>query len=189
MDILDYTTVDGPGFRTSIYCAGCHHACPGCHNPQSWNPKAGHPMTVDAIMMQIKENPFEGVTFSGGDPLYQLDGFTELARRIKAETDKNIWCFTGFTWEELIGNPDLRNLGISESENSGDPEVRKSRDPENQNPAILDFLQYIDVLVDGPFVQALRDENLLFRGSSNQRLIDVRKSLNAGEVVLWERVL
>lgn len=157
MDILDYTTVDGPGFRTSIYCAGCHHACPGCHNPQSWNPQAGHPMTVDAIMDVIKENPFHGVTFSGGDPLYQQQGFTELARRIKTETDKDIWCFTGFTWEELTG--------------------------------AKEFLQYIDVLVDGPFVQALRDEELLFRGSSNQRLIDVQKSLGSGKVILWEREL
>lgn len=114
-------------------------------------------MTVDAIMDVIKENPFHGVTFSGGDPLYQQQGFTELARRIKTETDKDIWCFTGFTWEELTG--------------------------------AKEFLQYIDVLVDGPFVQALRDEELLFRGSSNQRLIDVQKSLGSGKVILWEREL
>ena len=146
--------VDGPGFRTSIYCAGCHHECPGCHNPQSWNPGGGHPMTTDEVMKIIVADPYANVTFSGGDPMYQAEGFTELARAIRSQTQKTIWCYTGFTFEAIVKIPRYRQL-----------------------------LDEIDVLVDGPFVKSLRDEDLLFRGSSNQRLIDVPASLVKGEVV------
>lgn len=154
LDIIEDTMVDGPGFRTSIYCAGCHHECPGCHNPQSWNPGGGHPMTTDEVMKIIVADPYANVTFSGGDPLYQAEGFTELARAIRSQTQKTIWCYTGFTFEVIVKIPRYRQL-----------------------------LDEIDVLVDGPFVKSLRDEDLLFRGSSNQRLIDVPASLVKGEVV------
>ncbi len=149
--------VDGPGFRTSIYCAGCRHACPGCHNPQSWDFSGGHPMSTEDIMRIIEADPYANVTFSGGDPMYQPEGFTELARAIRERTNKDIWCFTGFTFETLVNNPRHRQL-----------------------------LELIDVLVDGPFIKSLRDENLLFRGSSNQRLIDVPVSLKKGEIVLFQ---
>ena len=149
--------VDGPGFRTSIYCAGCRHACPGCHNPQSWDFSGGHPMSTEEIMRIIEADPYANVTFSGGDPMYQPEGFTELARAIRERTNKDIWCFTGFTFETLVNNPRHRQL-----------------------------LELIDVLVDGPFIKSLRDENLLFRGSSNQRLIDVPVSLKKGEIVLFQ---
>lgn len=99
-------------------------------------------MTVDELLDIIKADEFSNVSFSGGDPFYQVEGFTELARRIKAETNKTIWCWTGFTLEQIQADPHLREL-----------------------------LEYIDVLVDGPFVEALRDPELLFRGSSNQRII------------------
>lgn len=154
LDIIEDTMVDGPGFRTSIYCAGCHHECPGCHNPQSWNPGGGHPMTTDEVMKIIVADPYANVTFSGGDPLYQAEGFTELARAIRSQTQKTIWCYTGFTFEAIVKIPRYRQL-----------------------------LDEIDVLVDGPFVKSLRDEDLLFRGSSNQRLIDVPASIVKGEVV------
>ncbi len=154
LDIIEDTMVDGPGFRTSIYCAGCHHECPGCHNPQSWNPGGGHPMTTDEVMKIIVADPYANVTFSGGDPMYQAEGFTELARAIRSQTQKTIWCYTGFTFEAIVKIPRYRQL-----------------------------LDEIDVLVDGPFVKSLRDEDLLFRGSSNQRLIDVPASLAKGEVV------
>lgn len=154
LDIIEDTMVDGPGFRTSIYCAGCHHECPGCHNPQSWNPGGGHPMTTDEVMKIIVADPYANVTFSGGDPMYQAEGFTELARAIRSQTQKTIWCYTGFTFEAIVKIPRYRQL-----------------------------LDEIDVLVDGPFVNSLRDEDLLFRGSSNQRLIDVPASLVKGEVV------
>lgn len=157
LDILEDTTVDGPGFRTSVYCAGCPNRCPGCHNPQSWDRENGRPVAIDDILAIILADPFADVTFSGGDPMAQPEGFTRLARAIKAQSDKNIWCFTGFLFENIL-----------------------------ENPAQKELLCHIDVLVDGPFVQALRDEQLRFRGSSNQRVIDVPASLARGKVVLVE---
>ena len=102
LSILNDTTVDGPGFRTSIYCSGCKHHCKGCHNPQSWAFGAGEDRTIDSLMQEIIADPIAHVTFTGGDPFYQAAGFTELAARIKAETDKTIWCYTGFLFEDLI---------------------------------------------------------------------------------------
>ena len=157
LDIIHDTMVDGPGFRTSIYCAGCPNACPGCHNPQSWDIRHGHEMSTEQMMAEIESDPFANVTFSGGDPMFQPEGFTELAQAIKSQTQKTIWCFSGFTFEILLKNPRQRRL-----------------------------LRLIDVLVDGPFVKSLRDEDLLFRGSRNQRIIDVQKSLKTGKPVLYE---
>ena len=156
LDIIEDTMVDGPGFRTSIYCAGCNHQCPGCHNPHSWDINGGREMTTKELMKIIMADPFANVTFTGGDPMYQAEGFCELARAIHRYSNKDIWCYTGFVYESLI-NEDEREL-----------------------------LENIDVLVDGPFIQKLHDPDLLFRGSSNQRLIDVQKSLYAGEVILWQ---
>ena len=157
LDIIEDTMVDGPGFRTSIYCAGCRHACPGCHNPQSWDFKGGRAMSTEEIMRIIEADPYANVTFSGGDPMYQPEGFTDLARAIRQRTDKTIWCYTGFTYETLVHNPRHRQL-----------------------------LELLDVLVDGPFITAQRDEQLLFRGSRNQRLIDVPRSLRAGKAVEYK---
>lgn len=136
---------DGPGLRTSIYCAGCAHHCPGCHNPQSWDFKAGKEMEVDDLVEMIKADPFCNVTFSGGDPFYQVEAFTELARKIKEQTRKTIWCYTGFTIEEIRADNHLAQM-----------------------------LDYLDVLVDGPFILEKRDIGLHFRGSSNQRIIYLR---------------
>lgn len=155
LSIIEDTMVDGPGFRTSIYCAGCRHACPGCHNPQSWDFSGGRAMTTEEIMRVIVADPYANVTFTGGDPMYQPEGFAELARAINERTQKDIWCYTGFTFEQLLGNPRQRAL-----------------------------LEQIDVLVDGPFVKALRNDELIFRGSSNQRIIDVPRSLEEGRAVL-----
>lgn len=155
LDIIEDTMVDGPGFRTSIYCAGCHHACPGCQNPQSWDINNGRLMSTCEIMDIIKSDPWANVTFSGGDPMYQAEGFTELARAIRQETDKDIWCFTGYTYEQIL-----------------------------HNPTRLALLEQLDVLVDGPFIQTLRNPDLLFRGSSNQRLINVQASLKNQRIVL-----
>ena len=99
LDILRETTVDGPGFRTSIYCAGCNHQCPGCHNPQSWDFKAGTPMSEESLLKVVLEDEFADVTFSGGDPMYQAEGFARLASMIKENSSKTIWCFTGFRFE------------------------------------------------------------------------------------------
>ncbi|MBQ8520862.1 MAG: anaerobic ribonucleoside-triphosphate reductase activating protein [Bacteroides sp.] len=156
--IIEDTMVDGPGFRTSIYAAGCPHHCPGCHNPQSWDIANGTPMTTDEMLRIILADPFADVTFSGGDPMYQPEGFTELAKAIKAQSHKTIWCYTGYTYEQLTKMPPQREL-----------------------------LSHIDVLVDGRFVEALKDERLRFRGSSNQRIIDVQASLRCGKTVLLSK--
>lgn len=154
--VVEETTVDGPGFRTSIYCAGCQHHCPGCHNPQSWAMDAGHPVSVEDLCRQVLDDPFADVTFTGGDPFFQAEAFAELARLIRARSRKTIWCYTGFTYEALLGNDVYRSL-----------------------------LEQVDVLVDGPFVQALRSTDQRFRGSGNQRLIHVPASLREGRVVEW----
>lgn len=146
LDIAYETMADGPGLRTSIYCAGCAHFCAGCHNQQSWDFAAGQDMEVEELLAIIKDDEFADVTFSGGDPLYQVEAFAELARRIKQETTKNIWCYTGFTYEEVLADERLSMI-----------------------------LPYIDTLVEGPFVQELRDPDLHFRGSSNQRIIHLTK--------------
>lgn len=156
LNIVHDTTVDGPGFRTAIYGAGCTHQCVGCHNPQSWNIGNGTLYPVEAILEIIMQDEFSNVTFSGGDPFMQVDGFTELARLIKKHTNKNIWCYTGFVYEQIV--------------NSG---------------KMAQILPYIDVLVDGRYIAALRDEDLQFRGSSNQRIIDVCESISMKGTVLW----
>lgn len=157
LDIVEDTTVDGPGFRTAVYAAGCLHHCSGCHNPQSWDIKRGRLLSTEEILEIILADEFANVTFSGGDPLYQPEGFTELARAIKANSRKTIWCYTGYTYETVC-----------------------------LHPAQAALLPYLDVLVDGPFESTLRDETLRFRGSRNQRLIDVPASLQSGKVVLWD---
>ena len=156
MQIVVDTTVDGPGWRTSIYCAGCRHACPGCHNAETWPFDAGTTMSVDEIMEQLRATD-GNITFSGGDPMYQAEAFTELARHIRDELHRTIWCYTGFTFEQVLADPVMSRM-----------------------------LPYLEVLVDGPFVAAQRSLDLLFRGSSNQRLIDVQRSLRENKVVEYE---
>lgn len=157
LDIVEDTTVDGPGFRTTVYCAGCPNRCPGCHNPQSWDMANGHEVDVKDILNVILADPFADVTFSGGDPMYQPVGFTELAKAIKECSAKNIWCYTGYLFEDLLDNLQQKEL-----------------------------LKYIDVLVDGRFVEVLKSEELRFRGSSNQRIIDVQASLASGKTILLD---
>lgn len=154
MSIVDGTTVDGPGFRTSIYFAGCLHQCPGCHNPSTWPLDAGEEMTVRQLMTRIDDNAMN-VTFTGGDPIYQAEALIPLARAIK-QRGLTLWLYTGYLYERLF---DL--------------------------PHVTDLLRYVDVVVDGPFIQSLRDTSLHFRGSSNQRIIDVAASTPAA-VRLWQ---
>lgn len=146
IDIVGGTSVDGPGLRTSVYFAGCNHHCPGCHNPQSWDFEGGEAMSVLRIKEIIDDCDFN-VTFSGGDPLMQpVDEMVELAHLLKAD-GRTIWCYTGYSYEYVASRPEYEEL-----------------------------LTCIDVLVDGPFVESLRDISLRFRGSSNQRLVDVARS-------------
>ena len=142
LDIVRGTTVDGPGFRTAIYFAGCRHACPGCHNPQSWDFNTGTDMTIEELMDIIEEEDFD-VTLSGGDPLYHPNEIAVLAKRIQ-EIGHKVWLYTGFTIEEILAS---ERLSLT--------------------------LPYLDTIVDGPFIEALRDPDLPFRGSSNQRIIPI----------------
>ena len=142
INIAEGTSVDGPGLRTSIYFAGCEHACPGCHNPESWPFDAGSDWTVEKLMSVVRFNRFD-VTFSGGDPMYQAEALVPLAREIKA-AGYTIWCYTGFRFEAIRDKSPYKEL-----------------------------LEYLDVLVDGPFVETLKPKGpaLRFRGSENQRFI------------------
>ncbi|MCH5220991.1 MAG: anaerobic ribonucleoside-triphosphate reductase activating protein [Muribaculaceae bacterium] len=143
--ILEGTSVDGPGLRTAIYFAGCGHHCPACHNEHTWDFRAGEDMTVEQVLKVVRYNGFP-VTFTGGDPIYQAAEIIPLAKAIKEELHLNIWCYTGYTHEELI---------------------------EMHNDDVDTLLSYVDTIVDGPYIDALRDTSLLFRGSSNQRIIDL----------------
>ena len=146
VDIIDGTIVDGPGLRTSIYLAGCRHACEGCHNPQSWDFRSGREMSMEDIVDHVLDNGFN-VTLSGGDPLYQIDAVIELCDAIHS-INKNVWCYTGFTIEEIQADHSLRRI-----------------------------LDHADVLVEGRFIQSLRDPSLRFRGSSNQRIISLNNTV------------
>lgn len=154
LDIIEGTSVDGPGLRTAIYFAGCLHECPGCHNPQSWPMDAGKEMSADQLI-EITEEADADVTLTGGDPVYQAAEIMPLCRELKRK-GRNVWLYTGFRYEELMA-------------------VKVSRE----------LLDYIDVLVDGPFIERLHDRSLLFRGSSNQRLVDVKRSM-PGRIVEWQ---
>lgn len=149
------TSVDGIGLRTSLYCAGCENRCPGCHNPQSWDENAGDAITVDELYNCIVEADMN-VTFTGGDPMLHPEGFIALAGLIKRHTDKTIWCYTGYRFEELLSHPIRHQL-----------------------------VELCDVIVDGRYIEAERDLSLHFRGSRNQRIIDVKASLTSGDVVLF----
>ena len=137
--------VDGPGIRFAIFVQGCSHNCPGCHNPQTHEFGAGECMTVEEIVSKIpKENPLlKGVTISGGDPFDQPDSMLELVKQLKKE-GYNIWIYSGYVYEQLLAD--------------------------NTKKQILDFC---DVLVDGPFIQSLYSPDLEWRGSSNQRIIEL----------------
>ena len=155
LDIKYGTSVDGIGLRTSLYCAGCRNHCHGCHNPQSWNENGGEPIKVEDLFKQIVDADMN-VTFTGGDPMLHPEGFIELAQMIKDNTNKNIWCYTGYNFEDLLQHPIRRKL-----------------------------VELCDVIVDGRFVESERDLSLHFRGSRNQRVIDVQKSL-LGEISCLE---
>lgn len=144
MSIYHDSVVDGEGFRTVIFFAGCPHYCKGCHNPDSWAIKNGTEMTVNEIVNEAL-NPLTDITLSGGDPFFQANVTKEVAKRFKKH-GKNIWAYTGWTLEELLTSQDQDKL---------------------------ELLSYIDVLVDGRFDLNKRDLTLPFRGSSNQRILEL----------------
>jgi anaerobic ribonucleoside-triphosphate reductase activating protein len=145
MDIVHDSVVDGEGLRTVVFFAGCPHFCKGCHNPESWSIKNGTHMTLDVIFCEIMSNPLTDVTFSGGDPFYQAKKVKVLAKRVK-EAKKNLWVYTGYTLEEIM---------------------------ESKDEHMRELLSYVDVLVDGRYIEAERDLTLSFRGSRNQRILQL----------------
>ena len=155
LKIIHDTIVDGIGLRTSVYCAGCDYKCRNCHNPESWDINNGTWLPIQDIYNEIIRNPITSVTFTGGDPMYQADSFCELAKLIKNNTAKNIWCYTGDLFEDIVSKKDSK----------------------------YELLQQVDYLVDGRYIDELRKLNLPFRGSSNQRIINVQESLKRGEIV------
>ena len=150
--------VDGEGIRAVLWTQGCLHKCPGCQNPQTHSFDDGFLIDIEEVKEQIDAlEGQDGITFSGGDPFYQVEECIEIAKYIKSKK-MNIWCYTGFTYEKILNNPKQKAL-----------------------------LQYIDVLVDGKFVEELKDPNLYFRGSSNQRIIDMNKTRKSKKIILSEK--
>lgn len=150
--------VDGPGIRFTTFCQGCPHHCPGCQNPETWPFEGGFEVTPEEVVEHVKRNPLtRGVTFSGGEPFAQAAAHAELARQLKA-AGYEVASYTGYTFEQLL---------------------------EEQDPAKLDLLQQLDILVDGPFRQEELSLELRFRGSANQRILNVPQSLAQGKAV-WE---
>jgi len=147
--IVRESVVDGPGLRYVIFAQGCPHRCPGCHNPETWDPAGGYDVTVDEIVADVERNPLtRGVTFSGGEPFSQAAAFASLGRLLK-DKGYDIVTYTGYTYEQLRAKGE---------------------------EAVQDLLEMTDILIDGPFILAERDITLPFRGSRNQRIIDVRAS-------------
>jgi anaerobic ribonucleoside-triphosphate reductase activating protein len=154
--------VDGEGIRTVIWTQGCTHNCLGCHNPETHSFKAGFLMELDDLKQQIKNlNIQDGITLSGGDPFAQVDACLELTSFCK-KIGLNVWCYTGYTFEQLMIMS-------------------------NSNRNIIELLKNIDVLVDGKFILAEKSLNLKFKGSRNQRIIDVKKSLKNQRAILIKK--
>lgn len=154
--------VDGEGIRTVIWTQGCAHKCPGCHNPGTHSFDDGYLIDIEEVEKMIDNlDGQDGITFSGGDPFYQPKECTILAKYAKKK-GLNIWCYTGFTFESLL----------KMSKNNSD---------------IYDFLKEIDVLIDGPFLLEKKSLDAIFRGSTNQRIIDVNKSLKNKKVLLVDK--
>ena len=155
---VEESIVDGPGFRIVIFFQGCAHHCYGCHNPETWDFEGGKEVSFDLIKKIIDDNPYaDGITLSGGDPLYQIDASTEIAEYAKSK-GLDVILYTGFLFEEVL-------------------EMTKA------NQRLKDLLNNVDTLIDGPFILEQRHLSLKFRGSSNQRIIDVKKSLMQNKIV------
>ena len=156
---LAHSLVNGEGWRFVIFTQGCPHHCPGCQNPDTHDSAGGEEMSLDHLKDLIKEQSqklTDGVTFSGGDPFFQPADCAELASYTHS-LGMDVWAYTGWTYEELLKDP--KKMG---------------------------FLKQVNILVDGPFLMDLKSNSYKFRGSTNQRIIDVKKSLSSGQVILWD---
>ena len=172
---MNYATIkprdiaNGPGVRVSLFVSGCTHRCPGCFNEEAWDFSYGQPFdqsVIDRILEDLSPSFVKGLTLLGGEPFDPRNQapILELLRQVRAKyPEKSIWCFTGYLFDRDLLPGKL-----------GDPAVTRA------------YLEHLDVLVDGPFIQAQKNLTLRFRGSTNQRLIDVPASLESSTVVLWE---
>ena len=152
-----HSSVDGPGVRYVVFFQGCTHHCPGCQNPETWDPGAGEEISLEDLIAEMEGTRYlDGVTLSGGDPLLQPEAAAAVADAAHAK-GLNVWCYTGWTFEALLQGA------------AGEGAIRA--------------LRHIDVLVDGPFRRELLSKECIYRGSTNQRLIDVAASLRAGQAV------
>ena len=159
-DLERDSIVNGPGLRAVLWTQGCRQHCPGCQNPETWNPAEGEETTAEELAEEMRATRYlDGITLSGGDPLLQPSAVIVMADAAH-EKGLSVWCYTGWTFEALM-------QGAAGEE-------------------AVEALRHIDVLVDGPFVQEKKNLMLRFRGSSNQRLINVQASLSEGAVVLWQ---
>ena len=160
--LMPDSIVDGEGIRAVLWTQGCLHKCPGCQNPQTHSFDDGFLIDIEEVKEQIDAlEGQDGITFSGGDPFYQVEECIEIAKYIKSKK-MNIWCYTGFTYETLI---------------------KLAKD----NPKLIEFLKLIDVLVVGPFILEKKSLDCVFRGSTNQRISDTKLSLKNKEVVLVDK--
>ena len=156
---------NGPGVRVSLFVSGCTHRCKDCFNQEAWDFDYGEPFdqaVINRILDDLSPSYIKGITYLGGEPLDPRNqaGLLDLSRQIKARfPGKSIWCFTGYIWERLPQVPDVTE----------------------------ELIRSFDVLVDGPFVAEKKDLKLRFRGSGNQRLIDIPGTLAAGQIVLWDK--
>ena len=156
--IVNDSIVDGYGLRLAVFMQGCPHGCPGCHNPETWAAQGGRAADTDEVVALLHKNPLlDGLTLSGGEPFMQPEAALVMAQAAKAR-GLNVWAYTGYTLEQLKAMA---------------------------RPAVQQLLALIDVLVDGPFVLAERSLSLPFRGSANQRVIDLAQTRATGAVVLW----
>lgn len=180
--VVRESIVDGPGLRFAIFCQGCPHNCPKCHNQDTHDFSGGYDCDIQKIVNAIEENPLlSGVTFSGGEPSHQPVAFLEIAKKVKSR-GLNIWMYSGYTLEELLSRA---NSTISDLDNMNENSSQTSEKNEEQ-VALTGLLSLIDVLVDGKFINELKDLTLPFRGSKNQRLIDMAATKRHNKIVLYE---
>ena len=159
--VVSDSIVDGVGYRLTVFVQGCPHHCPGCHNPSTWDFDGGYEMDTGEIAAKLRDNPLEGgITFSGGEPFCQPEPLGELAEAAHA-MGRTVWVYSGFCLEEIMAMS-------------------------KENEAAKKLLDLADVLVDGRYQEAQRDLSLEFRGSRNQRIIDMKETRRQGKIVLWD---
>lgn len=157
---LEHSTVNGEGFRSVLFLSGCPHHCPGCHNLEMQNINYGEDVTYDVLLKRIEKvlPLIDGLTLSGGEPFMQAEALIPFLKKLKEKWNLSIWCYTGYTYEALC-----------------------------MNPLHLKLLNYIDVLIDGPFINELKDTNLKYRGSSNQRILKIHQN-NPPELLDYDKL-